>query len=55
MNTHTIVVDIHQKVSKTREEADSQNRAVSDAYTLHHYRINADHRTDSKQVSNLDH
>jgi len=28
MNTHTIVVDIHQNF-KTREDADSQNRGVS--------------------------
>jgi len=29
MNTHTIVVGIHQNVLKTREDIDSQNRVVS--------------------------
>jgi len=30
MNTHTIVSDIHQNVLKIREDAESQNRTVSD-------------------------
>jgi len=29
MNTHTIVVGIHQNMLKTREDTDSKNRVVS--------------------------
>ena len=53
MNTHTIVADIHQSVSRTREHIDGQNRVVSvTLYSVRH-RINADHYLDSRQVSNF--
>ena len=55
MNTHTIITNIDQKVSKLCEEADGKNQVVSDTYVLYHYRINANHRTGSKEVSDLDH
>jgi hypothetical protein len=33
MNTHTMVVDIHQNMLRTREDADGMNLVVSDTYT----------------------
>jgi len=54
MNTHTIVTDMHQNILKIREDTGGQNRAVSDASTLKHHRINIDRCLDSKQVSDLD-
>jgi len=35
MNTHTIVVDIHKKMLRIREDTDSQNLAVSDTRVLY--------------------
>ena len=34
LNTNTIAADIHQNVLKLRENADSQNRVVSDMRSL---------------------
>jgi len=33
MNTHTMVSDLHQNMLKVREDAESQNRTVSDMFT----------------------
>jgi len=51
MNTHTIVVDMHQNMLKVRGDAESQNRVVSDTHALQHHRTNTDHYLGSKQVS----
>ena len=50
MNTHTIVADIRQDVSKLREEAGSQGQAVSDMSQC--FQIQTDRFLDSEQVSN---
>jgi len=34
MNTHTIVVEMHQNMLRTREDTDNQGRAVSDTRAL---------------------
>jgi len=54
MNTHTIVADVHQNVLKICKDVGSQNPMVSDTCFLASPN-NTDHRSDSKQVSNLDH
>ena len=52
MNTHTIVVDIHQNL-KTREDSNSQNRMVSGTRTFY-IAISTYRCPDPKQVSCLD-
>ena len=34
MNTHTIVADVHRNVLRIREDADNQNRGVSDSHAI---------------------
>ena len=54
MNTHVIVADIRQDVSRIREGADSQNRAVSDMPICQRFLIHINCRLESEQVSNFD-
>ena len=54
MNTHTIITDIRQDVSKIREDIGSQNRAVCDMWTFYCFSIHANRHLDSEQVRNLD-
>jgi len=53
MNTHTIAADMRRDMLKSREDTDGQSLEASDRDTIR-YRMNADHRPDSKQVSVLD-
>ena len=54
LNTHTIVTDIRQDVSKIREDAGVPNRAVSDMYTCYHFPTHSNRCLDSELVSNSD-
>ena len=53
LNTHTIVTDIRQDVSKIRQDASSPNREVSGMRTFHHFPTHSDCCLDSEQVSNF--
>ena len=55
LNTHTIVNDIRQDVSKIREDAGDLNQVVSDMYNFYHFPTHSDRRLDSERVSNFDH
>ena len=52
MNTHTIVADIRQDMSKLRGDIGSQNQLVSG--TFQRFSIPTDRSPDSEQVSNFD-
>ena len=52
MNTHTIVVDIHQNMLRTREDID---QLVSETRVLHLQRTHTDDRIASGYVSDLSH
>ena len=55
LNTHTIVTDIHQDVSKIRsEDVDDLNQAVSDMHTFYHFPADFDRCLDPEQVSKSD-
>ena len=53
LNTHTIVTDIRQDVSRIREDAGNPNQAVSDTHTFYHFPAHSC-CLDSEQVSNSD-
>jgi hypothetical protein len=53
MNTHTIVADIRQDVSKLREGAGSQVGSKWHVY-FRHFSIHNNRRPDSERVSNFD-
>ena len=53
MNTHVIMADIRQDVSRLREGADNQNQSVSDTRVRQRVSIHINRRLDSEQVSNL--
>ena len=54
MNTHIIIADMRQDVSRTREGADSQNKVVSNIRVRQRLPIRTDCRQGSEQVSNID-
>ena len=53
MNTHVIIADIHQDVSRIREGTNSQNQAVSDTRVHQYFSNHANYHLDSEQVSNF--
>ena len=54
MNTHILIADMRQDVSRICEGADNQNQAVSDTRVVQHFSIHINCRLDSGQVSNTD-
>ena len=54
LNTHTIVTDIRQDVSKIREDSGVPNQPVSDLRTFYHFPTRSDRCLDSEQVRNPD-
>ena len=54
MNTHNILIDIHQNILKTRGNAGCADRVVSGIRVLRLSRINTDYLIGSKKVSDLD-
>lgn len=54
MNTHTIIKDMRQDVSKLREDTDGQNRVVSDTHIFYCSSIPTNCCLDSEQVRNFD-
>ena len=54
LNTHTIITDIRQDVSKIREDSGSPNQVVSDMHTFYHPQTHADHYLGSELASNFD-
>ena len=50
MNTHTIIADMRQDMSKLREGAGSQGQAASDIHTFYYFSIHTNCCLDSEQV-----
>ena len=54
LNTHNIVTDMRQDVSKIREDGGGPNQVVSDLHTFYHSPIHTDHCLGSEQVNDFD-
>ena len=54
INTHTIIADMRQNISKIREDTGSQNGVVRGVHVLYRFSIRANCCLDSEQVRNLD-
>ena len=54
MNTHIIMADMRQDVSRIREGTENQNQAVSDSRICQRFSIHIIRRLDSEQVSKFD-
>ena len=55
MNTHVVIADMRQDVSRILEGADSENQPVSDTRVRQRFSIHTNCRLDSEQVSNFGH